>query len=207
MEYLTTYHKRQGEGGCSLLLQHYLWGQVPVCFAMLCTSEGEAGEAVCREAAVRLMSWWRGVPWHGAAKRTGLWLNRREEELGYEICLPGDRAARITLLLGAGEEILVLGGGQNVRLLSTSFGRGRVRELPGQFRGSMETGAGILLATDGFLGSVEEEKMAEALRLPEIRTEEQAERRLKELAVHDRAGREPAAAILLVGKEEGYRGQ
>lgn len=206
MEYLTTYHKRQGEGGCSLLLQHYLCGLVPVCFAVLCTSEGERGEAVCREAVVRLMGWCRSVPWHSAAKRTGLWLDRREKELGYGMYLPGDGTIKITLLLGVGEEILVLGGGQNVRLLSSSFGRGRVRELPGQFRGSMEVGAGILLATDGFLGSVEGDKMAEALRLSEIRTEKQAERRLKELAVYDRTCKDPAAAILLVGKEEGSRG-
>lgn len=218
MEYLTTYYKRQGEHGCSLLLQHYLCGQVPVCFAALCTSEGGRGGEVCREATARLMGWCRSVPWHSAAKKTDVWLRHREKELEerleysgeeapYEDRPPRDgEAVRATLLLGVGEEILVLGGGQNVRLLSTSFGRGRVRELPGQFRGSLETGAGILLATDEFLRSVEEDKMAETLHLPEIRTEEQAERRLKELAVHDRAGTDPAAAILLAGREEEFCG-
>lgn len=218
MKYLTAYYKRQGEHGCSLLLQHYLCGQVPVCFAALCTSEGGRCGEVCREATARLMGWCRSVPWHSAAKKTDLWLRHREKELEEKLgCsgeegpygdgLPGDgEAVRTTLLLGVGEEISVLGGGQNVRLLSTSFGRGRVRKLPGQFRGSLEAGAGILLATDGFLRSVEEDKMAEALHLPEIRTEEQAERRLKELMVHDRAGAGPSAAILLAGREESFCG-
>ena len=218
MEYLTTYYKRQGERGCSLLLQHYLCGQVPICFAALCTSEGEGSGEVCREATAGLMGWCRSVPWHSAAKKADLWLRHREEELeerlghsgekaGEAACTTGDREAlRITLLLGVGEEVTVLGGGQNVRLLNTSFGRGRVRKLPGQFRGRLEPGAGILLATDGFLGSVEEDKMAEALRLPEIRREEQAERRLKELAQHDRTGSGPAGAILLLGRNGDFYG-
>lgn len=216
MEYLTAYYRRQEESGCSLLLQQYLCGHVPVCFACLCTAEGEESGGICRNMTERLFDWSRKVPWHRATARPVPWLNRLEGELTdlLEEC----RAAaacheiRLTLFLGIEEEILVLGGGQNLSLLSTSFGRGKAAGLSGQFRGCLEPGAGLLLATDGFLKNVGK-NLEEALRLQEIKTAEQAERRLRELAVpygrtipfeiaqRDRfSGGEPAAAILLVGR-------
>lgn len=205
MEYLTTCYKRQGEGGCSLLLQQYLCRQTPVCFACLCTAEGGDAEMTCRDMAESLLNWSRKVPWHKAAVRPVMWLERLERELTY---LPETIESKLTLFLCIEEEILVLGGGQNLSLLSTSFGRGKAIGLPGQFRGHLEPGAGLLLATDGFLKNVEGKSLEEALRLQEIRTAEQAERRLKELAVPRKPAaprelvslREPAAAILLIGR-------
>jgi len=221
MEYLTTCYRRQGEGGCSLLLQQYLYRQVPVCFACLCTAEGiQAGED-CRDLAQRLLNWCRGVSWHRAVKKPDMWLERAGRELediiesgaeasrnkrGEAQCRGRDcfekKAVRVTLLLGVGDELLILGGGQNVRLLNTSFGRGKVRELPGRLRGCLEPGAGILLATDGFLKNTAGESLGETLRLPEIRSPEQAERRLREIALRQPEYEEPSAAILLVGREE-----
>lgn len=217
MEYMTAYYRRQEESGCSLLLQQYLCRQTPVCFACLCTAEGEEGGGICRNMAESLFHWSRKVPWHRAAARPVSWLNRLGEELTDLLEEPTPAAAcheiKLTLFLGIEEEILVLGGGQNLYLLSTSFGRGKAARLSGQFRGCLEPGAGLLLATDGFLKNVEGKSLEEALRLQEIKSVEQAERRLRELAVpHGRAISlefarqngsaevEPAAAILLVGR-------
>lgn len=199
MEYLTTCYKRQGESGCSLLLQQYLCRQTPVCFACLCTAEGGDAERICRDTAESLLNWSRKAAWHKAAVRPFIWLERFERELTY---LPETAGLKLTLFLCIEAEILVLGGGQNLSLLSTSFGRGKAIGLPGQFRGRLEPGAGLLLATDGFLKNVEGKNLEEVLRIQEIRTEEQAERRLKELAVPRKltAPREPTAAILLVGR-------
>lgn len=132
---------------------------------------------------------------------------------------------KLTLLLCIGREILVLGGGQNLMLVNTSFGTGRVTPLRGSFRSGIEPGAGLLLATDGFMKSVGEQNLREVLRLPEIRTKEQADRRLRELlnfrkssllwesgGIENEAGdnvlgertekkEEPIAAVLLIGRE------
>lgn len=216
MEYLTAYYRRQEESGCSLLLQQYLCRHVPVCFACLCTAEGGEGSGICRNTAECLLDWSRKVPWHRAASRPVSWLNRLEGELTDLLEESGEAAScreiRLTLFVGIEEEILVLGGGQNLYLLNTFFGQGKAARLPGQFRGCLEPGAGLLLATDGFLKNVEGKSLEEALRLPEVKTAEQAERRLREIASRGRtspleiaqqdrsADREPAAAILLVGR-------
>lgn len=219
MEYLTTCYRRQGERGCSLLLQQYLCRQTPVCFACLCSMAGGEDNGTCRNLAVSLSKWSRTVPWHKAAGRPAPWLERLDGELKglLEACgVTTNDKMKLTLFLCIDREMIVLGGGQNMRLLSTSFGRGRSLALPGQFRGCLEPGAGLLLATDGFLKNVEGKKLEEALRLQEIQTAEQAERRLKELASPQepasppeltsfggRMGepeREQTAAILLVGR-------
>lgn len=205
MEYLTTYYRRQGEGsGCSLLLQHYLCGQTPVCLACLCTEEGE-GEGGVRPAATgRLLDWCRTVCWHKAARRPVPWMGRLEAELPPLLAEIGaDReGCRLSLLLGIGGEILALGGGHNLYLLSTLWGRGKAVRLPGEFRGCLEPGAGLLLAEDSFLGDLEEKRLGEALCLQEIRTADQAERRLKELAADSsRAGSSRAGS----GREGGSR--
>lgn len=218
MEYLTTYYRRQGEGGgCSLLLQHYLCGQTPVCAACLCTAEGEHGGSLCRRVTGGLREWCRTACWHKAPGKPKLWLERQAEELAALWGQAGaeNGAFRLTLLLGIGGEILVLGGGQTLYLLSALWGRGKAVRLPGEFRGCLEPGAGVLLATDSFLFNMEEKRLGEALHLQEIHTEEQAGRRLKELAAS--GGRTgcaaaevrpsspgrcalPAGAILLIGK-------
>lgn len=132
----------------------------------------------------RLLDWCRTVCWHKAARRPVPWMGRLEAELPPLLAEIGaDReGCRLSLLLGIGGEILALGGGHNLYLLSTLWGRGKAVRLPGEFRGCLEPGAGLLLAEDSFLGDLEEKRLGEALCLQEIRTADQAERRLKELA-------------------------
>lgn len=179
---------------------------------------------------MRLFSdWSRKVPWHKAAVRPIPYLKRFEGELtdlldiaesGFGNVAEAGRL-KLTLLLGIGNEILALGSGQSTWLLNVFFGRGKAVRLPEQFRGCLEPGAGLLLASEGFLKNVEGKGLEEALQLPEIRTEQQAERRLRELAAPRGAAalreasasrkpasslasaceeREPMAAVLLVGR-------
>lgn len=223
MEYVTTCYRRQGESGCSLLLLQYLCRQTPVCFACICTVEGAGNVRMCGNMAEKLKSWCHSVPWHRAAKHPCRWLVKLEKELSDLTAAGG--GIRLTQLLCIGREILVLGGGQNLMLVNTSFGTGRVTPLRGSFRGGIEPGAGLLLATDGFLKSVGEQNLREVLRLPEIRTKEQADRRLRELldcrsfsfsresggaenetennVLRERTEEkeEPIAAVLLIGRE------
>lgn len=210
MEYLTTCYRRQGEGGCSLLLLQYICRGTPVCFACLCTG---GDSRTCRVVTEALFSWSRSVPWHRAAVRSALWMERLEGELA---ALPALRESgvetgiRPAVLLCIGEEVLALGGGHNLLLLSTSFGRGRTLRLPEQFRGSLEPGAGLLLATEGFMKNAGDRSLEEVLRIRELKSAEQAGRRLKELGTprgqgssgaHKSApGGGPTAAILLVGR-------
>lgn len=231
MEYLTSYYRRQGESGCSLLLLQYLCRQTPVCFACICTAEGADREQLCAETVEKLKTWCRGVSWHKAAAHPGRWMAKLEKELtllwpaGGRACpavLSGGRAAygeasapgrlRLTLLLGIGRELLALGDGQNLLLVNTFLGAGKVTRLPGIFRGCIEPGAGLLLAAGGFLQGTEERSLAQALRLPEIRTAEQADRRLRELVKaggkqpaesfeKQAANRESTAAVLLIARE------
>ncbi len=198
MEYLTScYRQRAGSGGF-LLLQQYQCRQTPVCFA--CIDGEQSGKKD------KLLEWAGTFAWHKAAKRSGRWLPRAEEEL--EELLGGYRKCK--LLIGIGREILVMGEGGNACLLNTSFGRGRLSPLPGQFRAVLEEGAGILLATDSFLGTNDEQMLGETLKIAEIRTAEQAHRRLEELAGRKREGScgsrgqadgcRESMAVLLIGK-------
>lgn len=213
MEYLTTYIRQ--EGGGSLLLQEYLCRNIPACFTCLCTREGEEG----REIMERLFSWNRRFPWHRAIKAPVLWLDRAERELKKEmeaVCGefvaererkgepavwgPGRQGSLLwRLLVCVDQELLTLGNGYELCQLSGSFGQGSARRLNGNFRGCLEPGAGILLAEEGFLESRPTQALAQAVRPWEIRTQRQADKRLKELAESGRsqgAGRQTAVLLL-----------
>ena len=193
MEYLTSCYRQQAGGGGFLLLQQYQCRQTPVCFACI---DGEQSDR-----KKRLLEWAGGFAWHKAAEWPGRWLSRAEKELGELF----EGYPKCKLLIGIGREILVMGEGGNACLLNTSFGRGKLSALPGQFRAELEAGAGILLATDAFLGANDGQMLGEVLKIAEIRTAEQAHRRLEELAGRKResvcgSSRENMA-VLLIGRE------
>lgn len=198
MEYFTTYSWQ--EGGGSLLLQEYLCRKIPACFAFLCSAEGERG----REISDRLLSWNRRFPWHRAAREPGRWLERAEEELQEEMgAVRGPERFLWRLLVCVDQELLTLGNGYALYLLSGSFGQGSARRLGGSFRGCLEQEAGLLLAEEEFLENRPPQALAQVGRVWEIRTRLQADKRLKELA-ESGSGREgePRTAILLLSKED-----
>lgn len=217
MNYLTSYCRR--EGGGSLLLQEYRCGDIPACFALLCSREGEKGG----EMTERLLSWNRRFPWHRAAKAPGRWLDRAQRELGelasaweepsaerelseMRAAWEGPSAWRESrlwwrLLVCVDQELLTLGNGCELCLLSGSLGQGSARRLSGSFRGCLEPGAGILLAEEGFLDHLPPQALAQAARTWEIRTQQQADRRLRELAGRGRAPEERRSVILLLTED------
>lgn len=212
MKYLTTYIMQPEEEGISLLLQQYSCRGIPVCIACLCTCERENKEAG-RKVTGQLLDWCRHFPWHKAVRRPEKWMARAEEELGEktEKCLKQIRYAgehrwsgevKWKIILCIGEEILILGNGQAVYLLSMSLGRGSVRRLSGGFRGISEPGAGILLTTEGAVCPAEEKELGEVLRLSELEKEEQADRHLREFAKE--SAEKIRAAIMLLAEEDDY---
>ncbi len=210
MEYLTARFRGAEESAAALLLQQYVCRRAPVCFACIASCEGENGQEAGKYMTGRLLLWCRRFPWRKAVIRPERWMRRAEGQLRDEIRCAGEelRASgtvgkgqemKLTAFLGIGEELLALGEGQRLYLLSTAFGRGAARRLEGEFRGCLEPGAGILLATDSFLENVTERELGEVLRPPEIKTEVQAEKRLRELAgkMGDGAGGGASGAVFL----------
>lgn len=215
MRYLTICVRQRGERGTSLLLQQYLCRKIPVCFACLCTCKGENREEAGRYFTGQLLVWCHEFPWHKAVHSPERWLKRAEGELQAQIhrsteeirsnnMLAQNTGVSWRVLLGVGEEVLIMGDGQKCALLSMSMGRGAVTPMKGSFRGRLELGAGILMTTDDFF-SCGEEKAAEALPLSELQTEEQAERHLRELMENEKETYGGGtAAILLAAKEDAY---
>lgn len=244
MKYLTTYIRRQGEGGSSLLLQHFLCRRVPVCLMCLCTWDAAGEEEDGRYLTGELRRWCRGFPWHRAARNPERWMERAEAELaetlrrclaeiergtetlrrcsveidGRAVALPGakevsrseragQRRASLDIkwrvVLCVGEELLALGDGQRLCLLSTYFGRGAARLLAGSFRGRMEPGVGLLLATEDVWSGLDRTALEEVICPEALETEEQAKRRLRELTRSGEKGASEGelgipAAVLLV---------
>lgn len=216
MQYMTACYRQQGEGTPFLLLSQFQCRELPVCLAYL----ADGIHFLNTDPVDELRLWCRSFPWPKAVKHPGRWLARAEKELAERVAGSGEDASRYTLMLAVGENLLLMGKGQQVYLINTSYGRGYAELLQPDFRGILEAGAGILLATPAFTGNLRLERLGKALCPGELKEEQQMERRLRELAgqalqeteqqVGDvgtacrmRAGRKPAgqAAVLLVARE------
>lgn len=206
MKYLTTYIRLQGEEQTSLLLQHYVCRNVSVCFTCICTCTIE-NEKADRILTGRLLSWCRGFPWHKAVRRPKKWMEQAEQELAEAVresmaCLEhykmesGREKVKWKVLLCMGEEVLILGNGQEAYLIGMSLGKGIARRITGNFKGILEQGAGILLTSEGAVISDDEEKLGEVLRLSGIDTEQQAGKHLTEYA-KDSDGRFRTAVLVV----------
>lgn len=220
MQYTTACYRQQGEGTPSLLLSQFQCREVPVCLAYLAHVNYHGINLLNTDPVDELRFWCRHFPWPKAVKHPGRWLARAEKELA-EVAGTDENAPRYTLLLAAGQNLLLMGGGQQVYLINTSYGRGHAELLQPDFRGILEAGAGILLATPAFAENLRLDRLGKALCPGELKEEAQMERRLRELAEQAlqeaeqggdngtayrmRADRKPAeqAAVLLVAREPG----
>lgn len=242
MEYITSCYRQQGDDAASLLLQQYLCGQMPVCFACISAGAGREGweeengcghkdqdkdenEARNRAGGYltgRLLTWFRGFPWMSMAKRRGKYFSRARRELE-EAVRQAEReledgglsakaaGADLAGMLCADENVILFGRGRHrIFLLNTMFGKGHVRELSGErdsnglwlWEGAMESNVGILLASQGFGNGLSPRLLQQVLNVNEVFTQEQADRRLKELAREgERAGSRNMAAVVLYGRE------
>lgn len=221
MQYMTACYRQQGEGTPSLLLSQFQCRERPVCLAYLADGNDHEINTLNADPADELRFWCRHFPWPKAVKHPGRWLARAERELAERLAGSGEDASRYTLLLAIGENLLLMGGGQPVYLINTSYGRGHAELLQPDFRGILEAGAGILLATPAFAENMRLDRLGKALCPGELKEEAQMERRLRELAEQAlqetepggddgtacrmRTDRKPAepAAVLLVTRESG----
>lgn len=219
MQYMTACYRQQGEGTPSLLLSQFQCREVPVCLAYLADSNYHGINLLNTDPVDELRFWCRHFPWPKAVKHPGRWLARAEKELAERVADSDGGESRYTLLLGVGEYLLLMGGGQPVFLINTSYGRGHAELLQPDFRGILEAGAGILLATPAFAENLRLDRLGKALCPGELKEEAQMERRLRELAeqalqeteqdgdggnaCRTRADRKPAeqTAVLLVARE------
>lgn len=221
MQYITACYRQQGEGTPSLLLSQFQCREVPVCLAYLADCNHHGINFLNKDPVDELRFWCRHFPWPKAVKHPGRWLARAEKELAERLAGSGENVSRYTLLLAIGGNLLLMGGGQQVYLINTSYGRGHAELLQPDFRGILEAGAGILLATPAFAENLRLDRLGKALCPGELKEEAQMERRLRELAEQAlqeaeqggdsenacrmRTDRKPAeqAAVLLVARESG----
>lgn len=201
MKFLSSYYKKQQEGApgaVSILVQHVKCRKTRVCFACICADEaGRRGEY----GAVRLLEWFyaKGIRLcAGGGERAfqraeeGLLSSLEEvlEELGgigkgrNREALPLQTAG---ILCAGCRFILFSLGRQRIYAINTRFMRANIKCLTrgtGQLyvkRGALQAGIGILLGTENFFESAGEETLLEVLTQKELRTQIQAEKRLKEL--------------------------
>lgn len=193
MQYMTACYRQQGEGTPSLLLLQFQCREVPVCLAYLADGNDHEINTLNADPVDELRFWCRHFPWPKAVKRPGRWLARAEKELAERVADSDGGESRYTLLLAVGENLLLMGGGQPVYLINTSYGQGHAELLQPDFRGILEAGAGILLATPAFAENMRLDRLGKALCPGELKEEAQMERRLRELAEQ--------TAVLLVARE------
>lgn len=214
MEYLSTYDWQSGQGCASLVLQQmqYERSHCSALFGCLCATDAMAEE---------LLGWWErkgmALP-YCAGKVLDAWAKELEAYAESRCSLQaGQKNGAWSGVLCVEHEFLLYQGGQaTAYVINTRFGRSHIRPI-GQtreqdnlrasverrvLRGRLEKGVGILLANQSFLKGITLQQLQEVLVVQELRTEEQLERRLRELGRYGaRLGEEKGrAAILLVAK-------
>lgn len=208
MEFMAGYY-RQREGCMALLLQHYICGGVPICLGCACGGDSSGAEAAGGLFTGRLLGEFRGLSLREAVRKPERALRKMERAVYRcrENC-PAPRDFRMAGILCVGESFLLFfQGGMRILLCNTGFGRPALREIgetgkaePELRRGIMETGIGILLASDSFCESLPPESLQGCLSVRDIRDPRQTQKRVRELgsAAEERGGRNMAAILLEV---------
>ncbi len=206
MKYLTAFYLQQGEEHTSLVLQQYQCRNVPVCFVCLCTCQNKRNRESCRCFTGELLEWCRYFRWHRAAgvPEEGIEKVRHELEAKLARALKNLKEQKHEfcwrVLVCIGGEVLLMGEGLTTYILSMALGQGSVKQMLGDFRGKLESGAGILLTgEDRALEAEDEKRLKETLRLSELETEQQAEKHLAEYMQKVTKGK---AGILLIAGED-----
>lgn len=169
-----------------LILEQMQSGEVEICLLAICKTEG-LGELI--------LSWKEEFPWVKAAGNPKRWMVQAETELRE---LLGWNAGEVRALIGIGEEICLLGNYGRVYSIRGFFGRGMAERME-DFRGTIQAGTGILLASPHFAESGTEAEIGETLRFTGECTEDKMRKHLRELSIARRTV-EQNGALLLVAK-------
>lgn len=172
----------------------------------------------------RLLAWCRGFPWVSLAKRKEKYfagirggLEEAIEQAQRELWDSGltEKGEEVDLagMLCVEEKVVLFGRGRHrIFLLNSLFGKGYAQELTRDrdcgglwfWEGGMERNVGIMLASGTFASCIPQRLLQEALNVNETFTQEQADRRLRELAREgERRGGRNMAAVVLYGRQAG----
>lgn len=227
--FITSAYWQQGLNDSALLLQHYQYGEQPLCFACLCPGEGEVRGKAGAYLTERLLDWFRGLPWgcltrdpEGRLQRFGNKLEKTVERAGREMrdrgLLTKQEEPDLTGILCVGEHFILFGHGScQIRLLNRCFDRGYIQRIEGPSpirengsflrQGILQRGIGLLFATESFCSRVTDLEMRECLHVETVRTQEQADRHLRELGqrAKELGGSHMGAVLLLTEEDSGTK--
>ena len=227
--FITSAYWQQGHNDSALLLQHYQYGELPLCFACLCPGEGEDRGRAGAYLTERLLVWFRGLSWgrltrdpEGRLQGLGNKLEETVERAGREMrdrgFLTKQEEPDLTGILCVGEHFLLFGQGScQIWLLNRCFGRGYIQRIEesspirgnGSFlrQGTLQRGIGLLFATESFCSRVTDSELRECLHVETVRTQEQADRHLRELGLRAReqGGSHMGAVLLLTEEDSGTK--
>ena len=223
-DFITSMYWQQGRNDSALLLQHYKYKGVPLCFACICAGEGEAKGRAGAYLTGQLLSWFRALPLSRMAGNPEKRLPGLETALAERIERSKKELRRRGLLQEGGMNysgILCVGdyfllfreGSCQVCLLNQRFDKGhferigeeRIPEGDGFFRqGILQRGIGLLLATESFCSRLKDREFEECLHVKTVQTREQADRHLLELScrAEELGGRHMGAVLLLTESKE-----
>lgn len=222
-DYITSVYWQREQNDSALLLQHYRYKGVPLCFACICAGEGEAKGRAGAYLTAQLLSWFRALPLRrlagnpeermpGLETKLAERIERSKKELRRRGLLE-EEGLDFTGILCAGEYFLLFQEGScQICLLNRCFdkghfgriGEGRIPEGSSIFQqGILQRGIGLLLATESFCSKLRDQELEECLHVKTVGTREQADRHLLELGLRaqEQGGRHMAAVFLLTEPE------
>ena len=222
-DFITSVYWQREHNDSALLLQHYRYKGVPLCFSCVCAGEGEARGHAGAYLTGQLLSWFRALPLRRLAgnpeeRLPGLEtmlaerIERSKKELRRRGFL-GEEGLDFAGILCASQYFLLFREGScQICLLNQCFDKGHFgriseRQLPegGSFiqQGILQRGIGLLLATESFCSKLKDQELEECLHVKTVRTGEQADRHLQELGIRaeEQGGRHMGAVFLLTEPE------
>lgn len=221
-DFITSVYWQREHNDSALLLQHYRYQGVPLCFACICAGEGEAKGRAGAYLTGQLLSWFRALPLRRLAGNPEERLPRLEIRLAERI----ERSIKELRRRGLLEEeldfagilcvseyfLLFREGSCQICLLNQCFDKGHFERI-GEGRipegkcfvqqGILQRGIGLLLATESFCSKLRDQELEECLRVNTVGTREQADRHLLELGLRaeEQGGRHMGAVFLLTEPE------
>lgn len=214
MRYFTAYYRQSdADSSVSVLLQqvYHKKRKMPVILACISTDE----EQKCGSQVLHMLSdWFYGTGLSRCSRLGERGMNMISDSLMcglYDIMHAGTAigACRWAGALCVGQSVLLFEKGEKqLSLLNTRKHRSycQTLELPERAglsvqSGTIQRGAGILLATQGFNSCLSVQKRQECLPVGEIRSQELSERRLKELGLYGESlNGKNLGAILIVAR-------
>lgn len=222
-DFITSIYWQREHNDSALLLQHYRYKGVPLCFACICAGEGEAKGRAGAYLTGQLLLWFRALPLRrlagnpeerlpGLETRLAERIERSKKELERRGLLQHGRMDYSGILCAGEHFLLFREGSCQICLLSRCFDRGHFGRI-GEWRiseggrfvqqGILQQGIGLLLATESFCSKLRDRELEECLHVVTVGTREQADRHLQELGLRaeEQGGRHMGAVFLLTEPE------